>query len=433
MLESVEASVLSDERAERAILAAFMNFPESYFDCALLRTEDFYLDSNRQIFRAIAQLNADGTTVNLVTLSNELSAAKLLSSIGGVSYLSMLDREVVPQRHAVIDYMRLIKEAAKRRRIHKLSSQIMSDSMDGSETPDSISARWEESMMQIIDDRDDDNSHVSATLVKTLDLIERERNREPGMLGLSYGVPALDEVTSGMHPGEITVLGGRSSVGKSSLMIQAAIANCRAGIGAHLFSLEMTRDQVYRRILSVISGVPFYRFRDPRHMSDHDAHRKNLAAEQLAQWPLRVDERSDIDVSQITSLARLSIRRHGTRFVGVDYAQIVNGPGKDERTRVAGVSRSLTSMVKHENCSLMLLSQLRKVKQEEYDKAPHISDLRETGQLENDAHVVLLAHRGWDSELGRIASDGQILIPKQRSGETGTVNVTFDRNFVVFK
>ena len=229
------------------------------------------------------------------------------------------------------------------------------------------------------------------------------------------------------------VVGARSGVGKSSLMIQSAVDNCRLGVPVHLFSLEMTRAQVVHRMLAIISGVPFKLVDKPHLASMEDMAHIRDASNEMAEWPLRIHDKSEMHIDQIVGLARLSIRRNGTRLVVVDYAQNIHADGRDERSKVTDSSRKLTRMIKHEPASLMLLSQLRKVDREHYSKPPVVADLRETGQLENDAHLVLLLHRGWDEENAQISSEAEILIPKQRRGDTGAIRALFSKRSVTFE
>jgi replicative DNA helicase len=425
-----ELSVPRDESAERALLGCFMNWPETFYECHDVRLDDYYLDSHQKIHTAIAELSERDIDANVVTLANHLGAQGRLQAVGGVAYLASLT-ENRPIKMSVQDYKGIVKEAAKRRRILDLSTQTAAAASEGTDSSAEISASWEENMMRIIDDRITEDPLVATHIVTTLNDVFRDSVGSQ-KTDVTCGLNKLDVLTSGMQPGEVTVVGARSNVGKSSLLIQAALKNSRHGIPSLIFSLEMTKKQIDMRILSLVSGVPFRAIRKPTLLSAADKDDLRKAADTITELPLRVEDGEDLTASQIASLSRMSIRRHGTRFIGVDYVQIVEGAGKDERTRVANVSRSLTRMIKHEDCSLMMLAQLRKMNQENYDKAPHISDLAETRQMENDAHVVLLLHRGWDAENGRISSDGQIVVAKNRSGETGTVNVGFDRNFVVF-
>ena len=274
-----------------------------------------------------------------------------------------------------------------------------------------------------------DDPHVAAYTVAELN---DAMDYEASPMGMSYGHKTLDEFTMGMQPGEVTVLGARSGVGKSSEMCQAAHVNAKAGIPVDLFSLEMKRKVILPEAVGhrVRHTVPVDSEETSKPLRSQPG---TGAALRIAEWPLRIHDDGELTLGQIAALARLSARRHGMKLFAVDYAQIVNTEGKDERTKVSSVSRTLTKLAKSENVHMMLLSQLRKIPAEQYGKPPHIGDLRETGQLENDAHTVILAHRGWDEESSYISFDAELIVPKQRNGATGAIKAKFDRDLLIFK
>jgi replicative DNA helicase len=245
-------------------------------------------------------------------------------------------------------------------------------------------------------------------------------------------VASIDAITRGFQDGEITQFGARSGVGKSAFMIQAAIENCRQGTPVLLFSLEMTREQILRRMVAAVSGVPFPKVRDGKWASAQELQAINEAAATVTEWPLHVVDASDIRIEKLIATARLKIRRLGVKLVGVDYAQIVSADGRDERLRVAAVSRGLTRLAKDEGVPVLVLSQLSRAEKGNVNRRPTMSDLRESSQLENDAHCIILLHRTWDEEEGRLSSDGELIIAKQRSGETGIFPVTFERRSLTF-
>jgi replicative DNA helicase len=363
-------------------------------------------------------------------LSKELADTRERDAIGGVAYLASLT-EGIPRRIAITDYLRVVREKSQLRQIMRLCESALvraSDSDDSSTVIGSI----QDGLQRVLDCGDVDDPLVAKYSVAALNRFhaERQLDRSPG---LSYGIPSLDVFTGGMMPGEVAIVGARSGVGKTSLMCQAAAANCKAGIPVHLFSLEMTREQILRRLWAIVSDVPYKIISEPwRSNPDHVA-RVNDAAEIVSEWPLRIHDQSELSLSKIVGLARVSMRRYGTRFVAVDYAQEVDAEGRDERAKVMAVAKGLSRMVKHENASLMLLSQLVKMNRESYNKPPIVGDLIESGKLENVAHIVILLHRGWDEEASRISEDAEIIVPKQRRGETGVLPAVFNRKKVIFE
>ena len=157
---------------------------------------------------------------------------------------------------------------------------------------------------------------------------------------MSTGLPELDKVTRGIQPGEIWIVGSGSGHGKTAALVQVTIANCSAGVPVQIFSLEMTGEQILRRILAAVSGVSFYRIRDPRESSPDDMAAIERAAATIEKWPLHIEDACGLTIAKLIAKARLAVRRYGVKLIGVDYVQIVMAPGKEERLRVAAISRS---------------------------------------------------------------------------------------------
>jgi replicative DNA helicase len=419
--------------AEKTILGCILLDNLAYGEAAeTVSAEHFYLSSHREIYRAMGEMLANDQPVDIITLADDLMTQGKLSAIGGRAYLFSLT-EGLPRHTNVVEYAAILGRKRMQRRVMAMAQDAMARAQGGEESPVEILAHLAAQADECIyGHAGADEPLVMAYSISALNRFHEQRAGK-GESGTSYGLGTLDEFTGGMRPGEVTVVGARSGVGKSSLMVQMAVANCRAGIPVHLFSLEMTREQALRRIWSIVSGVPFKVIDNPTRANASEVNAVNATAEMVSQWPLRIHDSGDMDIGQIVALARSSIRKYGTRVVAVDYAQNVADEARDERSRVSNVSRKLTRMIKHERCALMLLSQLRKVDRESYSKPPHVGDLRETGQLENDAHLVLLLHRGWDDDEGRISSDAEVIIPKQRSGDTGILKAQFNRKTVIFE
>ena len=292
----------------------------------------------------------------------------------------------------------------------------------------------EEALLEIrASEQNDNGGGLASALPELLGRMDRERTRTSDLLGLPTGLESMDRLTRGFQPGEITVAGARSGVGKSCLMCQAAAANCRQETPVLLFSLEMSRQQLLRRLLAEESAVPFPRIADPRWASESDMRAIDEAAARIAKWPLYIVDDSSLSIEKLTAVARLAIRRDGVKLVGVDYCQIVSAQGRDERLRVAAVSRGLTRLAKDENVPVLALSQLARADRSSPNRRPMMSDLRESSQLENDAHVIALLHREWDEEEGRLSSAGELIIAKQRSGETGALPIIFNRRSLTFE
>lgn len=415
--------------AEKAVLGCLMTDGITAMEkCHRLREDMLSLDSNRRIFRVLVKLIEAGTSVDYIHVAEALRKNNTLDSIGGFGYLMDLGTDL-PRHFDPTRHVETIIEKWKLRCGLLICDRYSSQFADEAPSDETLSLMQSDvfDAMQEMTDRDD--PHVSAY---TMPELNDAMDYEISPMGLPYGHQALDEFTLGMQPGEVTVLGARSSVGKSSLMCQAASVTAKAGGAVDLFSLEMKRKLILRKLWSIESGLPFNKIHR-KLLTTYERHLVRQAALRVAEWPLRIYDDGELTLGQIAALARLSARRNGMKLFAVDYAQIVNADGKDERTKVSGVSRTLTKLAKAENVHLMLLSQLRKIPAEQYGKPPHIGDLRETGQLENDAHTVILAHRGWDEESSHISFDAELIVPKQRNGATGAIKATFNRETLIFQ
>ena len=307
---------------------------------------------------------------------------------------------------------------------------MLAQTEDRSEDPTAILARGVSRMLELQSSKEEPST--AAAIVPLLDRLEQEHTHKSELLGLPSGLESLDRLTRGLQASELTVLGSRSGVGKSAFMIQTAIANCKAGNRVLVFSLEMTREQTLRRILANIARVPFCSLRDPKWATESDMAKIRYAAGTLAEWPLDIDPSGAIHIDQLAAKARHAIRRNAVKLVCVDYAQIVPAEGRDERLRIAAVSRGLTRLAKDEAIPVLLLSQLSRPDKSNPNRRPRLSDLRETSQLENDANVAVLLHRPVDDEE-QPGWEAELIVAKQRSGATGIFPLEFNQKTLTFE
>lgn len=396
--------------------------------CLRLNPQHFYLMAHQDVFRACQDILAvsddaspDRVCENLKIPYGSADWAYISEMVAGM-YRNF---DPSPRVDAILEKYRI-------RRGAEICTCYLAAFTAGHDSGETLAELQAEVLNVIDDDSKQDDPGVQAYSEAAWDSLMRKAYSQE-YAGLSYGILELDRHTYGMQPGEVTVVGARSGVGKSALMKQATMAQCARGIPTTLFSLEMTREQVLNGLWAIVSGVEYRKIVRSNLLSPDERGRVHNAYLKVQDWPLRIYDRSDLSIDQIVAYARMNIRKYGTKLVCVDYAQNVEAEGRDERTKVASVSRKLTKMTKDEGNSLLLLSQLRKVPHDQYSKPPTVADLRETGQLENDAHVVLLLHRGWDEDTASVSNDGMILIPKFRNGQTGALPVSFNPNDLCFQ
>jgi replicative DNA helicase len=425
MIHSVEA--------EKTILGTILLENDAYDVAAeMLTPADFALVSHQRIFARIGDMIRCGRAVDTLTLFEELSR-KTVESVGGAAYLSDLLTAGL-RKLDISTYVRIVLDKATLRRAQRIGAALATGAEDPAATPEDLLANVESELMELrAGTQGHEQTSITSSVVPLLDRMHRERARKSELLGLPMGISSFDLATRGLQPGEITQIGARSGVGKSAAMVQAATENCRQGTPVLLFSLEMTREQILRRILSAISGVLFPRVRDTKWANDDDMQSIQNAADKVSDWPLHIVDTSSIRIEKLVATARLGIRRDGVKLVCVDYAQIVSADGRDERLRVSAVSRGLTRLAKDEGVAVLVLSQLARADRANAKSRPTMSDLRESSQLESDAHVVALLHRPWDEDQGRLSSNAELIIAKQRSGETGIFPLVLDRRTLTFQ
>lgn len=402
--------------------------------CLRLQPEMFYLVSNKALFGLLRSLSSDGQDWQYSSIFAEIERRKMQSQFPNEfkSWLFSLT-EGIPHRTSTTAYANQIAEAWKRRRGAELCERHGSRFEAAGTAIEELSALQASIFDVIAEDAETENPLVVHYSWAEYELFERQSHSEQLSRGLSYGNAALNDWTMGMQPGEVTVVGARSGVGKSAAMCQAIAAVCREGSAVDCFSLEMARSKVLRRLWAIESGVEYRKVHKPFLASMAERQAVKEAALRVAEWPLRIYERVDMPIDEIVARARMSVRQNGCKLVCVDYVQIVPGEGKDDRIRVSGVSQKLRTFAKSEGAHVMLLSQLRKVAHEYYSHPPTAGDLRETGQIENDAHVIVLLHRPWDSDRMMISNEASLLIPKCRDGQTGALRSEFDERSLQFR
>jgi replicative DNA helicase len=423
---------MSVEIAELSILGCIMLGNHHYDEASeSLTAEDFSLESHRRIYTRMGTLKTEDRAIDIVTLSDEHVRHSELEGIGGAAYLASLT-EGLPRRPSIKDYIPIVKTASRRRRLLKLGEIVTAGAADPTQNLEELLGHVDSQLLELSDPGKSEDRRASSHIVGLLDAMQKEKVRKGDLLGLPLGNPTLDLVTRGGQPGNLIVVGAKSGDGKTSALAAAACAIATVGVPVMLFSLEMRTDEILRRIFSIVSGVPFIRIRDPKWASADDMNAVKYAAGKIAEWPLWIDQESGIHIDQLVARAKLAIRRHGVKFIGVDYCQIVRADGREERQRVAAVSRALTQLAKNEGVVVMLLSQLSRQERGTAVRRPRMSDLRESSQLENDAHVVALLHRIADED-GNAGSEAELIIAKNRNGVVGTFSMLFNQESLIFE
>jgi replicative DNA helicase len=391
---------------------------------------DMSLDSHRRIYSAVADMREAGRDVDLVTVTEELAARKQLEAVGGVAYLSSF-LDVVPDRPSVRSYAKSVREKSKLRALVQACESGIAAAYDNSTAQGCIDGLGER-LLQI---QTDSTDAPAERVLKFSDQVytdwQRVADGDTDLIGLATSVEALDLATTGIRPGELWLVAGRTGDGKSSLALQIAAANCRSGIPTGFFSIEMSKGDLLQRLWSHEGHIPFQSIRNPRGIAPEMRARIQRSVVEVGMWPLFVVEDGSISIQRLTAKARLMIRQEKIQLLIVDYVQLVSAPAKDERERLTKISNQLRTLAKDTGVPIVAISQLHRPRDGNPNARPNKFSLKESGNLENDAHVILLTYRPVD-EYGRPTGEDELIIAKQRHGPVSNERVFFEPKTLTF-
>ena len=446
---ALDAVLPANIDAEKTILGAILLDNSAHSEAAeRLESDDFSLDSHRRIFVRMSELMNEQRAVDIVTLSNELARAKEIETVGGVAYLASLT-EGLPIRPVIEDYIRIVKDKSLLRKLMLICSAAIARAADQSETALEVIGAAETALLEVSEKGVTGGlealDHIVAASFGNIDNLYRNSRT---VTGLETDFSKLDEMTSGLQKGELIIVAARPSMGKTAFainMAQNAAVNHNATVA--VFSLEMSKESLLRRMLASQAWV------DQRALQtgfirreDHDRLVRGL--EQLIESRLFIDDTAGISLAEMRAKARrLKQTVGGLDLVVVDYLQLMSatlpsagGKRYENRTQeVSAISRGLKALAKELHVPVVALSQLSRASERRGDdKRPMLSDLRESGSIEQDADVVAFIHReayyNRDEEMSESdRAKSEIIIAKQRNGPTGTVHLNFISRFTRFE
>jgi replicative DNA helicase len=397
---------------------------------SLLSYHDFSLDSHQHIWRRIHDLYESRQPVNIVTLVQELHRRSELEAVGGAAYVSDLTSGV-PRRmgEQLRYYVERVKEYWRLRQLRCLGEILSLSATENNAVASDIVQDAVQHLEVISSDAVKEDASIASSIVTIMDRFTTERKLDKSP-GLSFGIAALDAQTGGMMPGFQTAAGALSGVGKTTFMCQAILAALEENRPVDAFLLEPTKDQVTLRLLSLMTGVRYEAVVRPW-ISRRDEYDQIMqASARLAEMPLRLHDRATMTLDEVVGMARVGIKRYGTRLICLDYIQRlkIRPAERDEplRLKVARASTALADLVKGTPCHSLLLSQITTGRKAGAAAVPTMFDFRESSQIENDAHTIVLLHRQYDDVQGHYTNDGAIFVPKQRFGSPCNIKVRFD-------
>ncbi len=424
----------SDE-AERSVLgAAMLDFNALMTVLELLRPEDFYQQAHKEIFEAIQALHRSNTSVDLVTVCEELKKRKTLDMVGGRSYVVMLPGEVPAVANAEA-YADIVRDKAKLRKLILVASDLMEKSYIQKVDAKEVIEYAEQNVFTITKDSQKRDytrlEDVLATNMKELDALTEAGGN---LTGVTTGFKDLDDKTKGLQKSDMIILAARPSMGKTALMLNIALNASAKGATVMMFSLEMAKEQLSQRMLSIESLVELSKMRTGD-LSKADWEDLNIAIDRLAGANIYIDDTPGISLMEMKNKCRRLKMEKGLDLVIVDYLQLMSLEGRSEsrQNEVSMISRMLKQLAREMECPVIVLSQLSRAVESRQDRRPMMSDLRESGAIEQDADVIMFLYRDEyynpDTENPNTC---EVIIAKQRNGETGTINLAWLGKYTKF-
>lgn len=422
--------------AEQSVLGAMMLSKDAMADVVeVVRSTDFYRPAHETIFETATKLYNSGDPVDALTVGAELQKAGVIARIGGAEYLHTLIA-MVPSAASAGYYARLVREQSILRKLVEAGTRIanMGYDAEGAEVDDVVDSAQSEIFSVTERRNSEDYLAIGDVMERTLSEIDVASSRDGSLLGIPTGFRQLDELTGGFQAGQMIVIAARPAIGKSTLGLDIARA---AAIGASktsvIFSLEMSREEITKRMLSAESGVKLNRLtKGP--MGPNDWERLAHTAARVSKAPLFIDDSPNMSLMEIRAKCRRLKQQHNLGLVVVDYLQLMSSGRKVEsrQQEVSEFSRALKLLAKEIEVPVIAISQLNRGPEQRQEKRPMLSDMRESGAIEQDADIVILLHRDDVYDRDNRPGEADFIVAKHRSGPTDTIAVAFKRDYAHF-
>jgi replicative DNA helicase len=426
-----------DLDAEQSVLGSMLLSKDAIADVVETITGvDFYRPAHEAVFEAVLELYARGEPADAITVGNELERTGALGRVGGKPYLHTLIETVPTPAHAA-EYAGIVRESAVLRRLVEAGTRITQLAYAGAGEVDDIVDRAQAEVYQVTERRrGEDYLPLSEILDSTYDEIEAIHGHGGRMVGVPTGFADFDELTNGLHPGQLIVLAARPAMGKSTMGLDfarsAAIHHAQT---TAIFSLEMSRNEIAMRLLSAEAGIPLNAIRQGKMTEEHWAKlSSNMGS--LAQAPLFIDDSPNMSMPEIRSKCRRLKQRSDLKLVVLDYLQLMSSGKRVEsrQVEVSEFSRSLKLLAKELEVPVVAISQLNRGPEQRTDRRPMLSDLRESGSIEQDADMVVLLHRDdyYTKDASERPGEADIMVAKHRNGPTRDIPVAFQGHYSRF-
>lgn len=426
-----------NREAEQSVIGAIFLEPQALITASeILLADDFYQNAHKKIFETMLRLSDQGKAIDVVTVTEELSAKKEIEDVGGLSYLLEL-ANAVPTAANVAHYAKIVEEKALLRRLIRVATKIVEDGYTREDEVEALLGEAEKKMMEVANRKNaGDFKHVKDVLVETFDNIEQLQSRKGDVTGIPTGFRDLDHITAGFQRNDLIIVAARPSVGKTAFALnvaQSVAVQARENVA--IFSLEMGAEQLVMRMLCAEGNIDAQVLRTGA-LTTEDWGKLTMAMGSLSNSGIFIDDTPGVRINEIRAKCRRLAQEHGLGMILIDYLQLIQGsgkPGENRQQEVSEISRSLKQLARELKVPVIALSQLSRGVEQRQDKRPMMSDLRESGSIEQDADIVAFLYRDdyYDKE-SESKNMIEIIIAKQRNGPTGTVTLAFKKEFNKF-
>ena len=428
----------NDIEAEQAVIGSMLTDKDAVISAIeVLKEEDFYREDNKTIYEAIINLYNRSEPIDIITLKSELTSMGMFDKIGGLEYIVGLP-DKVPTTANVEKYISIVKEKSELRRLIKAANEIIEEGYDPTENIDDIMNSAEKKIFNIMQDKDQKSySPIKDVLIDTFTELEQLYNQKQHVTGVPTGFIDLDYRTAGLHNSDLILIAARPAMGKSAFALNIATnAALRANVPVILFSLEMSKEQMVNRILCSEALVDSNKVRTGK-IDDDDWIKLADTMGDLSEAPIYIDDTPGISINEIRAKCRKLKLEKNIGLVVIDYLQLVQGSSKrasaSREQEISEISRSLKILAKEINVPVIALSQLSRAPEQRPDHRPMLSDLRESGAIEQDADIVMFLYRDeYYHEDSEDKGQAEVIIAKHRSGSTGTVKLAWLGNYTKF-
>lgn len=403
--------------AEQSIIGGLMMEPHRFDDVAdYVSADDFFGPVHRELFRVIAGMCAAGKPVDVINVADALPDVDAIGGIGALMELT----ESVPTTARIVSHAKLVSAKAKERAIIAAASNIGEIGFDPALTVDEKISAAQQAVMTIGESESDRQLYGNDYLKQWIESLEERHNDESGGFGIPTGLKDLDERLNGWQSSDLVLLAARPAMGKTTLAMQMAAKAAVDGYGVLVFSLEMPKDQIYNKMIAGLGEIAYSRVKSGQ-LKEDEWPKLSSAVSRLKDKPLFVDDRGGLHVNQILTTARRINRKTPLSLIVVDYLQLVRGTGDNRTIEIGSISRALKALAKDMQCTVLALSQLNRGLETRQNKRPVNADLRDSGELEQDADVILFVYR--DEVYNENTNEpgiAEIITGKFRNGTIGT-------------